>query len=187
MHMCLSTLIFNTISIQYCCNKWSASYFITHRNEVNSMTTAAYVSVLLIYSVSITCVYMCVCVCVCVCVCMHTCVCICVCLYVYMCVCVCLYVYMCMCVFVCIHVCVCVFVCVNVCHTCVCLCVHMQLLAHMMILVIDHRVCALLLTATKESTMPELLFWWSLWITNVCHEVRKLAFYITSLLYTQTN
>ena len=182
MHMCLSTLILILFPYNIAATSGQLqqlAIFITHRNEVNSMTTAAYVSVLLIYSVSITCV------CMCVCVCMHTCVCICACVFV--CVHVCVFVCVHVCMFVCIHVCVCMFVCVNVCHTCVCLCVHIQLLAHMMILVIDHRVCALLLTATKESTMPELLFWWSLWITNVCHEVRKLAFYITSLLYTQTN
>ena len=105
---------------------------ITHRNEVNNLTTVA-VSVLFVYSVSNS-------------------------------VCVCLYVYMCMYV--------CVFVCVHVCHACVCLCVHIASYLCMMILVTDHCICALLLTATKESTMPELLFWWSLWITNVCNEAR---------------
>ena len=156
MYMSLSTLILILFPYNIAATSGQLqqlAIFITHRNEVNSVTTAACFSVLFVYSVSNSvCVFVCY-----------------------------------ICVFVCyMHVCVCVFACVHVCHACVCLCVHIATCAYND-LVTDHCICALLLTATKESTMPELLFWWSLWITNVCNKVRQLAFYITSLLYTQTN
>ena len=94
MYMSLSTLILILFPYNIAATSGQLqqlAIFITHRNEVNSVTTAACFSVLFVYSVSNS---------------------VCVCLYV---TCVCLYV-TCMCVYVCLHVYMCVMrVCVCVC------------------------------------------------------------------------